>query len=89
MLLPPLVAPSVAGVLWMYPSMLRWTFGVLFVGVAFCLPILSLLYFFVLLRLVSEFAIVGLFVGVDGAGDCQNYSTVGWFDGKGVPFRCC
>ena len=44
-LLPPLgapCAPSPCSVLWMYPSMLHWTFGVLYLEFAFCLPGLSL-----------------------------------------------
>ena len=45
--IPPLGAPSIVGVLRMYPSMQSWIFGVLYVELAFCLPSLSLLYFIV------------------------------------------
>ena len=38
---------SSSGVLWMYPSMLRRTFGVLYAAISFNLPRLNLLYFLV------------------------------------------
>ena len=87
-LLPPLVDPVAPAplrwVLWMYPSMLRWTFGVLYVAIAVRLPRLSLLNF-LFLELVVD-CCVG---GVGGVGDCQNDSIVGWFDGSGDPLHCC
>ena len=45
----------------MNPSMLRWTFGDMYVALVFCLPSLSLLYFFVLFLLIWEFSVVGKF----------------------------
>ena len=71
-LLPPLGAPgapSMVGVLWMYPSMLRWTFGVLHVRLAFCLPSLSRLYCLFSFRLVCEFSVV-MSEGDVGDGVC-------------------
>ena len=50
-----------------YPSMLHWTFGVLYAAIAFCLPRLSsLLYFLVLFLFVRECVVVGGVVCVGG-----------------------
>ena len=93
-LLPPLgapgvpICPSLGGVLWMFPSVLRQTFGVLYVALAFCLPSLSLLYFFVLFLLVWKLPDVDGVVGVGGVVDCQIDSIVDWFDGSEVPLYC-
>ena len=87
MLLPSIGDPSVVGVLWMYPSLLHRTFGVLYVEHAICLPSLSLLYCLALFLLICELAFVVIVedVGIDDCqDDCQNDSIVGWFDGSGV-----
>ena len=60
----------------MYPSILRWTFGVLFAEHTFCLPSLSLLCFLFLFRFVWDFAVV-VVVDDDGVGEFQNDSIVG------------
>ena len=62
--------PSLGGVFWMFPSMLRWTFEVLYVALVFCLPSLSLLCFFVLFMLVWDFPIVEDAIGAGGVGEC-------------------
>ena len=69
-------------------SLLRWTFGVLYVALILCLPSLSLLYFSVLFLLLWEFPVVNI-VGVGCVCDCQNDSIVGSFDGSGVHLHCC
>ena len=38
-------APSEVGANWKYPSILHWRFGVMYVGLGFCFPHFSLLYF--------------------------------------------
>ena len=81
-LLPPLGAPaapalSLGGILWMYPATLRWTFGVLYAAIAFCLPRLSVRNVLVLFLLVWECDVVAGGFGVVGVRDCQNDSIVG------------
>ena len=71
----------------MYPSMLLWTFGVLYVALGFCLPCLSRLYFLFLVWFVREFSVV-VDVGGFDVGDFKNDFIVGWFEGNGVPLHC-
>ena len=72
----------------MYPSMLRWTLGVLYVELAdrsLVLVCCISLFCFCLFLFTLEFAIVDGVAGAAGVGYCQNDSIVGYFDGRGVP----
>ena len=60
----------------MHPSMLRWTFGVLYLELAFCISGLSLWYVLFLFWAIWEFTVV-VGVGRVGVEDCQNDSIVG------------